>query len=155
MRKPLPAMHERAEELPQRMQSDTDVKQRQRLHACYLGASGQARYRKDVALWLGVHRHSIAAWFEAYAQGGLLQALSYQVSAPPLHRRMTDAALTALQAKLTEPQGFAGYDHMRVWLAEVHHVALSYASVQALVRDTLHAKPQRPRPSHAKKVQKL
>lgn len=155
MRKPLPAMHERAEELHQRMKSETDVKKRQRLHAFYLVASGQARYRKDVALLLGVHRHSIAAWFDAYAQGGLPQALSYQVSAPPIHRRMTDAALTALQAKLTEPQGFAGYDQIRVWLAEVHQVALSYSSVHALVRYKLHAKPKRPRPAHAKKVQQL
>jgi hypothetical protein len=155
MRKKLPTITESADELQRRMKSETDGKQRQRLHAFSLVASGQARYRKDVALLLGVHRHSIAAWCDAYAQGGLPQALSDQVSAPPLHRRMTDAALTALQAKLTAPHGFAGYDHIRVWLAEVHQVVWSYSSIHALGRDKLHAQPKRPRPSHAKKVQKL
>jgi hypothetical protein len=31
-------------------------------------------------------------------------------------------------------------------------VSLAYASVHALVRDKLHAKPKRPRPSHTKKT---
>ena len=73
---------------------------------------------------------------------------------PPVHRRISDTAVTALQAKLQDPHGFAGYNQMRVWLAEEHQVTLSYARVHALVRYKLHAKPQRPRPSHAKKTQK-
>jgi transposase len=154
MRKKLPTIHESAAELHQRMKSEKDVKKRQRLHALYLVASGQARHRKDVAPLLGVHRHSVAAWFDAYAQGGVEQALRYDVPTPPVHRRMTDTALTALQAKLKDPQGFAGYDQIRVWLAETHQVALSYSSVHALVRYKLHAKPKRPRPSHIKKVRK-
>ena len=152
MRKKLPTIHESAEELHHRMKSEPDVKKRQRLHALYLVASGQARHRKDVALLLGVHRHSVAAWFDAYAAGGVDQALRYHIATPPVHRRITDAAITALQEKLTEPHGFAGYDQIRLWLATEHQVALSYSSVHALVRYKLHAKPKRPRPSHAKKV---
>ena len=96
----------------------------------------------------------MAAWFEAYAPGGVDQALSYRVSTPPVHRRITDAALTALQAKRNDPPGFAGYQQMRTWLAEQPQVTLSYSSVHALVRDKLHAKPKRPRPSHRKTAQK-
>jgi transposase len=154
MRKKLPTIHESAEELHQRMQSAPDGKKRQRLHAFYLVASGQARHRKDVAALLGVHRHSVAAWFAAYAQGGLDQALRYQHATPPVHRRVTDTALTALQAKLQDPHGFASYDQIRLWLAQEHQVALAYSSVHALVRYKLHAKPKRPRPSHVKKVRK-
>ena len=117
-------------------------------------ASGQARYRKDVAPLLGVHRHSVAAWCDAYAAGGLEQALCSHASPPPVHRRMTDTALTALQEKLQDPKGFAGYDHIRRWLAAAQQVTLAYSSVHALVRYKLHAKPKRPRPSHAKKVWK-
>jgi transposase len=154
MRKKLPTMHESAEELPQRMQSEKDAKKRQRLHALYLVASGQARYRKDIAPLLGVHRHSGAAWLDAYAAGGRDQALRSHVPTPPVHRRITDTALTALQEKLQEPHGFASYAQIRLWLAKEHQVALAYASVHALVRYQLHAKPKRPRPSHIKKVQK-
>jgi transposase len=131
MRKPMPRSTESADELPRCLKSASDLKKRQRLHAFYLAASGQARHRQEIAALLGVHRHSVAAWFVAYAEGGLAHALSYQRPLPPVHRRITEAALTALQAKLQDPQGFAGYHQMRVWLAEEPHVPFSYASVHA------------------------
>jgi len=152
MRKAMPTITESAAELQRRMHRETDGKKRQRLHALYLVASGQARHRQDIAALLGVHRHSVAAWFDAYAAGGLDQALHYQVSTPPVHRRITDTAFTALQDKLKEPKGFAGYNQIRTWLAEEYQVTLSYSSVHALVRYKLRAKPKRPRPSHAKKA---
>jgi hypothetical protein len=154
MSKAMPTSTESAAELQRRMKQETDAKKRQRLHALYLAASGQARHRQDIAALLGVHRHSVAAWCDAYAAGGVEHALRYQVSTPPLHRRMTETAFRALQDKLKDPKGFAGYDQIRVWLAEAHQVTLSYSSVHALVRDKLRAKPKRPRPSHAKKTQK-
>jgi hypothetical protein len=77
--------------------------------------------------------------------------LSYQVPRPPLRQRITPAALTALHERLQDPQGFAGYGQIRTWLAEEHQVRLSYPGVDAVVRGKLHAKPKRPRPSHAKK----
>ena len=154
MRKAMPIITENATELQHRMKREKDFKKRQRLQALYLAASGQARHRQTIAALVGVHRHSGAAWFDAYARGGLVQALSYRISTPPVHRRMTDAALTALQAKLNDPQGFAGYNQIRLWLAEQHQVTLSYSSIHALVRYKLHAKAKRPRPSHVKKARK-
>jgi hypothetical protein len=70
MRKAMPSMTESADELQRRMQSEPDLKKRQRLHALYLAASGHARRRHALAALLGVHRPSVAAWFRAYAQGG-------------------------------------------------------------------------------------
>src|SRR5262245_29722374 len=69
MRKALPKMTESAHELQQRMKSEPDLKKRQRFHALYLAASGQARHRQEIAALLGVHRHSVAVWFAAYAEG--------------------------------------------------------------------------------------
>jgi transposase len=152
MRKAMPRITESADELQRRIQSESDLKKRQRLQALYLAASGQARHRQEIAVLLGVHRHSVAAWFQAYAEGGLDQALHYQMPLPPIHRRSTAPALTALQEKLTEPHGFASYHQIRVWLAEEPQVSLAYSRVHALVRYKLHAKPKRPRPSHAKKA---
>ena len=77
MRKALPRITESAHELQQRMKSEPDFKKRQRLHALYLAASGHARHRQAMAALLGVHRHSVAAWFKAYAEGGIDRALSY------------------------------------------------------------------------------
>jgi transposase len=155
MRKRMPTITESAEVLQQRLKQEKDLKKRQRLQALYVVASGRARHRKDIADLLGVHRHSVAAWFDAYAEGGLDQVLSYRVPRPPLRQRMTPTALIALQERLQEPHGFAGYAQLRTWLAEQHQVYLSYSGVYAVVRGKLRAKPKRPRPSHAKKIRKL
>jgi transposase len=152
MRKAMPRITESANALQHRMQSERDLKKRQRRHALYLATSGQARHRQEIAALLGVHRHSVAAWFRAYAQGGLDHALRYQRPLPPVHQRMTATALAALHDKLTDPHGFASYRQIQVWLAEEHQVSLAYSSVHALVRYKLPAKPKRPRPSQAKKT---
>jgi transposase len=152
MRKKMPPVTESATEILRRMKSEPDSKKRQRLHALYLVASGQARHRKEVAAALGVHRHSVAAWFTAYAEGGIEPTLQYHVPRPTRDRRLTDTALTALKAQLHTPEGFPSYGHIRTWLAEQHQVQLSYSSVYALVHNELRAKPKRPRPSHEKKV---
>jgi transposase len=154
MRKRLPTITESPEALHQRMKQEEDPKKRQRVQALYVAASGYACHRQDIATLLGVHRHSVAAWFDAYAEGGIDQMLHYEVPRPPLRQRITAAALTALHAALQDPHGFAGYTHIRTWLAEQHHVSLSYSGVYALVRTKLGAKPKRPRPSHAKKSRK-
>jgi transposase len=151
MRKKMPPITESAADLVRRMQEEPDGKKRQRLHALYLVASGQARYRQEVAATLRVHRHSVAAWFAAYAAGGLEQALQYHVPQPTKSRRLTDPALHALKAQLQTPAGFPSYGHIRTWLAEQYQVRLSYSSVYALVRHELRAKLKRPRPSHKKK----
>lgn len=70
MRKRMPTITESADALHQRMKQEKDVKKRQRLQALSLAASGRAHHRQEIADLLGVHRHSVAAWFEAYAEGG-------------------------------------------------------------------------------------
>ena len=61
----MPPLTESAAELARRRQDEPDGKKRQRLHALYLVASGQAQHRKAVAAMRHVHRHSVAAWFAA------------------------------------------------------------------------------------------
>ena len=152
MRKAMPRITESAAELQRRMKSALALEKRQRLHAFYLAASGQARHRQEIAALLDVHRHSVAAWFRAYTTGGLDHALSYQRPQPPVHPRSTATAVAALQAKLQDPHGFAGYRQIQGWLAEEPQVSLAYSSAHELVRYKLHAKLKRPRPSHAKKI---
>jgi len=147
----MPRMTAGADALPRRMQRAPDLTQRQRLHALYLAASGPARHRQAMAARLGVHRHSVAAWFRASAEGGCDHARRSQRPLPPVRQRLTATALPAWQATLQAPHGFAGSHPMRGWWAEEHPGSLASARVHALVRDTLHAHPTRPRPAHAQK----
>jgi transposase len=152
MRKKMPPITESAAELHQRMQQEKDGKKRQRLQALYLLVSGHVRHRQELAALLGMHRHSVAAWLDAYAAGGVDKMLRYQVPRPPTRSRITPTALTALQERLQDPHGFAGSAQLRAGLAAQHQVYLSYSGVYAVVRGKLRAQPKRPRPSPAKKV---
>src|SRR2546423_14964756 len=60
MRKAMPRITESANALQHRMQSERELKKRQRRHALYLAASGQARHRQEIEALLGVHRPSVA-----------------------------------------------------------------------------------------------
>ena len=75
MRKKMPPITASAADLLRRMNSTPDLKKRQQVPALYLGASGQARPRKDVAQTLGGQRHTGAAWVAAYVVGGTEQTL--------------------------------------------------------------------------------
>ena len=103
MRIAMPRITESADVLQRRMKSERDLKKRQRLHAFYLAASGQAHRRQEIAGLLGVHRHSVAAWFRAYTQGGLDHALSYQRPRPPVHQRITVTAFSTSALASSRP----------------------------------------------------
>ena len=76
MYKALPTITERAEELQQRFRTEKDARQRQRLQALYLLATGQAPSRLAVAELLAVHRRTVRAWLAAYESGGLCALLT-------------------------------------------------------------------------------
>ena len=98
MRQKMPTITESAAERRQRLQPAKDAKPRQRLQALYVMVSGHAQQRQTLAALVGVHRPRVAAWLDAYADGGLDKRRTYQVPRPPKRRRITPTALTALQA---------------------------------------------------------
>jgi hypothetical protein len=114
----LPRSGERAEALQQRFKAEKDVKRGQRLQMLYLLASGQARTRQQVAVLLGVYRHSVRAWLVAYEAGGVERMLTYRVPIPSTGRRITPPALAALQERLADPKGFASYGQIQRYLAQ-------------------------------------
>ena len=83
MRKRMPSITDSADALHQRMTQEKDVKKRQRLQALSLAASGRAHHRQEIADLLGVHRHSVAAWFAAYAEGGSTRGSGTRARALP------------------------------------------------------------------------
>ena len=62
MRKALPAITERVDELKQRLRHEQDGHQKPRLQMLYWLAREHAHSRQDVAHLLGVHRNTIGRW---------------------------------------------------------------------------------------------
>ncbi len=150
MRKPVPPIRESADELKQRLQQERHPLRQQRLQAVYLLATGQARYRQDVAALLGLDRNTVGHWLDRYAAGGLAALLALYV---PKGKRspLTAEQLAQLQQALEQPKGFSSYGEIQQWIATTFDVQLSYNAVHKLVRYKLRAKLKVPRPSHQKK----
>src|SRR5919202_129636 len=81
MNKTLPIIHESADALKQRLHQEHDQGKRQRLHALYLLASGQAKNRSAVATLLGVDRNTVGRWVTQYRDGGLAALVALYVPA--------------------------------------------------------------------------
>lgn len=151
MNKTLPTIHESADDLKQRLHQERDHRKRQRLHALYLLASGQAKNRSAVATLLGLDRNTIGRWLTQYRDGGLVALLAVYVPAgkPPA---LTPTQLAQLRQRLEQPDGFASYGEIQQWIATILGVQLGYHAVHTLVHDKLRARPKVARPSHEKKV---
>jgi transposase len=150
MNKRVPIIHESADDLKQRLSQERHPGKRQRLHALYLLASGQARFRADLAELLAVDRNTIGRWLDRYAQGGLSTLLDVYVPAGKVPA-LTPDQLAQLQQALQQPAGFASYDAVRQWILATFGVALSYKATHKLVRYKLGAKLKVARPTHEKK----
>ena len=150
MNKVIPIILESADELKAFLARERHPAKHQRLHALYLLASDQARFRGDVARLLGVDRNTVGRWLDQYAQGGLPALLARYV--PPGKRKpLAPEQLAQLRQRLEDPQGFASYDDARRWIQATFGVALTYNATHKLVRYTLGAKLKVARPSHIKK----
>lgn len=150
MNKPIPIIHESVDDLKQRLARERHAAKHQRLHALYLLATGQARFRGEVAQMLGVDRNTIARWLNQYAQGGLAAVLQIYVPAGK-RKPLTAEQLTQLQQRLATPQGFASYEEARQWIQQTLGVTLTYNATHKLLRYTLGAKLKVARPAHIKK----
>jgi hypothetical protein len=113
MHKAVPIIHESADALKQRLSHARHPTKRQRLHALYLLARGQARFRTDVATVLGVDRNTVGRWLDQYAQGGLPALLAIYVPAGT-RKPLSPAHRTQLRQRLAEPQGCASSDAARL-----------------------------------------
>lgn len=151
MYKPIPAIHETAEELKQRRKQERHWLKQQRLQALYLLATGQAQERQEVAALLGISRNTVGRWLESYEHGGLEGLLSIK-PLPGKAPALSEAQLTQLRAALARPEGFGSYGEVQAWIAEELGVTMKYHAVHKLVHDKLGARLKVPRPSHPKKA---
>lgn len=150
MYRALPTITETADELHQRLKAEPHRQKRQRLHALYLLASGQAQTRQEVAQLLGVHRDTVGAWLSTYATGGLPALLDIYVAAGRTPS-LSPEVQAALKERLRQPDGFASYDAIRRWLLQTHQISIKYKTLHNFLRTKLKAKPKVVRPSDIKK----
>ena len=150
MYKPIPPIHETAEELKQRRQQERHWLKQQRLQALYLLASGQAKERQQVAALMGISRNTVGHWLDRYAQAGLEGLLTIK-PLPGKAPALSQAQLTKLREALARPEGFGSYGDIQAWIADELGVPMKYHAVHKLVHDKLGARLKVPRPSHPKK----
>lgn len=151
MYKPIPLIHESAEDLKQRLKHETHRLKRPRLHVLYLLKSGQATQRQQVAQLVGVSRNTVGDWLDLYAAGGLTRLLAVK-PLPGKRPALSAAQCEQLRAALARPEGFASYGAVQTWIAEELGVTMQYHAVHTLVHDKLGARLKVPRPSHPKKT---
>jgi len=145
-----PLVTESADELKALLNHEPHRQKRQRLHALYLFASGQATTRQAVAQLLGLHRETIGRWMACYAAGGLSALLDIYVAAGKAPS-LTPPVLADLQQQLRRPEGFPSHEAIRIWLAETHQVTIKSKTLQKLIRRQFGARPKVARPSDIKK----
>lgn len=150
MNRAVPPILESADHLKLLLSHERHPAKRQRLHGLFLLASGQARFRSDVATLLGLDRNTISRWLSLYHQGGLPKLLNLYVS-PGKAPALSSSQLAQLKARLAQPEGFASYGDIQQWIATNLGVQMGYHAVHTLVHDKLGAHPKVARPSHEKK----
>ena len=153
MYKPIPPIHETAEELKRLQKHEPHRLKQQRLHALYLLKSGQAHERQHVAALLGVSRNTVGQWLERYAEGGLTRLL-YVKPLPGRAPALTPEQLARLKDALARPEGFGSYGEVQHWIADELGVPMKYHAVHTLVHDKLRARLKVARRSHRKKTSK-
>ncbi len=150
MNKTVPVIHESAAKLKQLLNRERHPAKHQRLHVLYLLASGQARFRSEVAQLLALDRNTVGRWIDQYAQGGLPALLTISVPAGK-RKPLSPAQLTQLRQRLAEPQGFASYDAARQWIQDTFGGVLTSNATHQLVRSQLGAKLKVARPAPIQK----
>ncbi|WP_287157707.1 helix-turn-helix domain-containing protein [Chloroflexus sp.] len=149
MYRAMPVIQESAQELKARMRRERHGQKRQRLQMLYLIASGQARTRTALAPLLGVNRETVGDWLRLYADGGLSALLTIRTP-PGKAPTIPPAVLDELRERLSQPDGMASYDEIRIWLATQHGIQMSYKAVAQYVHRKLKTRPKVVRPRHIK-----
>ena len=150
----LPVVAESAAELLEVRRSERDERRRERLHALWLVASGQASSRTDLARRLGRNRETLSRWLTDYTRGGLAALLRPAARRGPASQGGTTLPADvqeAVRARLAQPQGERGYLALWRWAKAEHGVVLGYSRFYRWVRGQLGATLKVARKSHGQK----
>lgn len=142
-------IEESEDEIKQLLRAQKTASGKERIHLLYLLKSKQAKTIQEAASILGRHRATVQQWLKQYREGGIEELLkSRPRSGQP--RAIPAWAISALQKRLEEPQGFDGYQAICDWLDSQLGIIAEYKTVHQLVHYRLQASPKVPRPVSVK-----
>jgi hypothetical protein len=123
MRRAIPPITERGDELKQRLEQEHDGRKKPRLQMRSLLASGHARTRQQGASLLGVSPNTVGHWLASYQTGGLSTVLTIYI-APGKSVSLAPDVLAGIEQALQQPAGFASYEDVRQWVEHTYPVRI-------------------------------
>lgn len=146
---------ESREQLERRLDAQTTATGKERLQMLYWLKLGIVNSRQDLVKLLHRSEATITRWLGMYKSGGLCALLEVK-HAPGNPSSIPTDAVSRLQRRLQQPQGFSSYGQVQQWLEKECGVSAAYHTVHALVRYKLQAKLKKPRPkSHKQNPQAI
>lgn len=126
---------------------ENDPKRSRKLQAIRMGFMGEYT-TEQIARIVGCSKSSVTLWVKAYREGGI-ESLFTTHHKPGRQPSLNEKAVTELLQGLKDGR-WKRIKEIRKWLADEHHVGLSYRGVHYWL-EKLGASLKVPRKSHAKK----
>ena len=137
-------------ELPETLEvllkQEKDVRRRERLQFLYWYKTGQVKTRKALGKLLKRSQFAIGQWINTYRHQGLNGLLHLNYRGGNLAPSIPVDIQCQLKEKLAQPEGFASYKAVQVWLQEKHGLEVPYSTVFGTVKYRLRANLKVPRP---------
>ena len=137
---------ESLETLEALLKQEKDVRQRERLQFLYWHKTGQAKTRQALGKLLNRSQFAIGQWIDTYRARGLQGLLHLNYRGGNLAPSIPVEIQWQLKEKLAQPEGFASYQAIQVWLKETQGLEVPYSTVFGTVKYRLGAHPNVPRP---------
>src|SRR5512143_1792834 len=137
---------ESLETLETLLQQEKEVRRRERLQFLYWDKTGQAKTRQALGKLLNRSQFAIGQWSNTYRTRGLSGLLHLNYRGGNLAPSISAEIQGQLKEKLAQPEGFASYKAIQVWLRERHGLEVPYSTVFGTVKYRLQARLKVPRP---------
>lgn len=143
---------ESRETLQAMLKEQKRVLEHDKVLALYFLKSGQAVTAREVAKLLGKGEATIHRWLHQYREGGIENLLeNKQVYGRP--KKLEVETVAKLRQELADPEGFASYKEVNLWLRIIEGIEVSYWTVYKLVKYELKSHLKVPRPISTKQKQ--
>lgn len=116
-----------------------------KIQALYLLKIGVAETVRYIAVIVGREESTIHRWFHSYKEGGL-EALLEEKPRTGRPKKIDVETVAKLQQELRDPEGFSGYQEVKIWSLAIGGIKASYATIYRVVRQELRAKMKVARP---------
>ena len=137
---------ESPETLATLLKQEKNVRRRERLQFLYWYKTGQAKTRQALGKLLNRSQFAIGQWIDTYRHQGLNGLLHLDYRGGNLAPSIPVGIQGQLKEKLGQPEGFASYQAIQVWLQETQGLEVPYSTVFGTVNYRLQARLKVPRP---------